>query len=221
MSLPDIEASQKQRTKRKKREKKQIIEISLWINKTKYEYGLLCTFCAKNPAVCHCPLCTDFYCESCDITTHNTKKRKDHVRSPLSKLDLNAAAHIIARTVRRFGHLRILQARCRNKFRRRFDKKTLNYYYVNTVYGTVSWRKPYCLRNEELFPFMPPPYAATKCQNLYHLWKAREKTRNELQLQYCKIFDRSNGKFYYAYNGKSKLIPSSQWTRPHFLGKFH
>ncbi len=223
-ALPPIGAAEqsdapKQRVKRKRKEKKQVIEISLWVNKTKYEFGLLCTFCAKNPAVCHCPSCTDFYCPICDITAHNTKKRKDHVRTPLSKLDLNAAAHIVTRAVRRNGHLRMLQARCRQKIKRYFDRKTLNYFYYNTVYGTVSWKKPYCLRKLELFPYMTPPYAASKCQNLYHLWKAREKTRNELVEQFKKIFDRQSGRFYYAFNGKSKLLPKSSWTKPCFLGK--
>ena len=63
-----------------KKEKKKKIEISLWINKTKYDYGVICTFCAKLPAVCHCPECPDFYCLSCDISAHATKKRKDHIR---------------------------------------------------------------------------------------------------------------------------------------------
>lgn len=209
------------RVKRKRREKKQAIEISLWINKTKYEFGLLCTFCAKIPAICHCPDCTDFYCKSCDITAHNTKKRKDHIRCPLSKLDLNAAAKIVTRTVRRFGLLRVLQRRAREVFVRRFDIKTLNYYYFNKVYKTVSWRKPYCLRKQELFPYMSPQYAACKCQNLYYIWRAREKSRNALLSQYKKIFDRRSGLFYYAYNGKSKLVPRSNWKKHRFLGKFN
>ena len=63
-----------------KKEKKKKIEISLWINKTKYEYGILCTFCAKLPAACHCSECPDFYCPSCDISAHSTKKRQGHIR---------------------------------------------------------------------------------------------------------------------------------------------
>lgn len=206
--------------RRRRKEKKAVIEISLWINGVKYQYGLLCTFCAKIPAVCHCPLCTDFYCEGCDITAHKTKKRKDHIRTRLSKLDLNAAAKLVTRAVRRFGHLRLLQQRCRQLIKRYFDKKTLNYYYFNTVYGTVSWRKPYCLRKLELAPYMQPEYAANKIQNLYYLWRAREKTRQELLSQYKKIFDRSKGKFYYAFNGGSKLLPKASWRKPRFLGKY-
>lgn len=206
---------------RKRRDKKQVIEISLWINGVKYEYGLLCTFCAKLPAVFHCPLCTDFYCPGCDHTAHLTKKRKDHVRSKLSKFDLNRAAAIVTRTVRRFGLLRLLQRRAREVFRRHFDKKTLNYYYLNTRYMTVSWRKPYCLRKQELFPFMTPEYAASKCQNLYYLWRAREKARQQLVLQYAKIFDRQTQRFYYGYNGASALLPRSSWRKPRLLGTPH
>lgn len=205
-------------TKRRKKAKKQIIEISLWVNGCKYEFGLLCTFCAKVPAVCHCPECTDFYCESCDITAHNTKKRKNHIRTQLSKYNLNTAASVVTRAVRRYGHIRIIQERCRKIFKRYFDRKTLNYYYFNPVYATVSWRKPYCLRNLELAPYMTTEYAASKCQNLYHLWIAREKSRNELMRQYRKIFDRNRGEFYYAYNGPSKLLPKANWTKPRLLG---
>jgi hypothetical protein len=66
---------------------------------------------------------------------------------------------------------------------------------------------------------MSPPYAASKCQNLYYLWRAREKARNELPIQYRKIFDRKSGNFYYAFNGKSKLLPRANWTKPKLLGK--
>jgi len=86
-----MEKSEKQKRVKgsKKKEKKKKIEISLWINKTKYEFGLLCTFCAKLPAICHCVECPDFYCVSCDINAHATKKRKDHIRlNYLNSLDL-------------------------------------------------------------------------------------------------------------------------------------
>mmetsp|Transcript_17064 Transcript_17064/g.28887 ORF Transcript_17064/g.28887 Transcript_17064/m.28887 type:complete len:595 (-) Transcript_17064:297-2081(-) len=212
-------ASQSQRKGRKRKEKKQKIEISLWINQTKYEYGLLCTFCTKIPAVCHCPECPDFYCGSCDATAHKTKKRQGHVRTVLSKLDLFTAASLVTRAVRRYGHIRLIQERCRQIFTRHFDRHTLNYYYYNPVYDSVSWRKPYCLRKLEFAPYMEPPYAASKMQNLYHLWRAREKTRERLLSQYSKIFDRKSGYFYYAYNGPSRLLPRQNWDKPKFLGK--
>ena len=213
-------STKESRKTRKKKEKKIKIEISLWINKVKYEYGVLCTFCTKKAAVCHCPECPDFYCETCDVTAHMTKKRKDHKRTKLSHLNLNQAASIVTRCVRYRGHLLMLQARCRATFKRFFDRKTLNYYYCNPVYNTVSWRKPYCLRRLEFAPYMEPEYAASKCQNLYHLWRARLKVRTEMMAQYRKIFDRRGGRFYYAYNGKSKLLPRSSWKKPLFLGWF-
>jgi len=204
--------------KRVKKEKKTQIEISLWINQTKYEYGLLCTFCTKIPAVCHCPLCPDFYCEICDETAHKTKKRKDHIRYKLSKLNLYYASCIVTRAIRRYGHLRLLQQRCRKIIKRYFDVKTLNYYYYNPVYNTVSWNKPYCLKKQAFLPYMKPEYAASKCQNLYYLWLARLKSRKELINQYRKIFDRKSGVFYYAYNGPSKLLPRQSWKKPSLLG---
>lgn len=214
-----IDDPNKKKVKRKRKEKKKDIIISLYINGIAYESGLLCTFCAKIQAVSHCPECTDFYCATCDTTAHNTKKRKFHIRKALSKLNLDAAAGLITRTVRRFGYLRLLQRICRVQFKRIFDRKTLNYYYFNTRYGTSSWRKPYCLRGEELLPYMTPEYAAAKMQNLYRLWRARERVRNFILAQYRKIFDRSRCEFYYAFNGRSRLLPRSSWRKPRMLGK--
>jgi hypothetical protein len=83
----------------------------------------------------------------------------------------------------------------------------------------VSWRKPYCLRKQELFPYLEPERAATICQNVYRIWRARFKTTKELIEQYEKIFDRRYGKFYYAYNGPSKLLPRQSWRIPRFCGR--
>ena len=114
--------------KRKKKEKKQKIEIKLWINKTTYEFGLLCTFCQKLKAIYHCPLCPDFYCAGCDASTHKTKKRRDHVRSKISKYDIQGAALKVTFAVRYGQHVKNIQKRCRAKIRRFFDRKTLNHY---------------------------------------------------------------------------------------------
>ena len=175
-------------------------------------------FLHKLPAVCHCPECPDFYCPSCDVTAHATKKRKDHKRSTLSKLNLDKAASIVTRAVRFNGHLRMLQDRCRKQFRRFFDRKTLNYYYYNPAYDIVSWRRPYCLRKLEFASYMSPYYAACKCQNLYYMWRARQKVRTALLAQYTKIFDRRSGRFYYGFNGPSKLLGRANWRKPRYLG---
>ena len=205
--------------RRKKKEKKAKLEIHLWINCVSYEYGILCTFCTKVPAVVHCPECTDFYCEPCDVTAHNTKKRKGHIRSTMSLLDKDAAAKLVTFAVRYHGHLLRLQKKCRQVIRRYFDPKTLNHYYYNPVYGTVAWRKPYCLRKTELKPFIGPVEAAARMQGMYRCWVARCVTKEKLFDQYRKIFDRRIMQFYYAYNGKSKLIPPQSWKKPRYLGK--
>ena len=41
----------------------------------------------------------------------------------------------------------------------------------------------------------------------------------ELKKQYEKIFDRRYGKFYYAYNGPSRLLPRQSWRSPRFCGR--
>jgi hypothetical protein len=217
MESPAVDARKAKGRRRK--EKKIAIEISLYINGIKYEFGVMCTFCAKKQAVCHCPECTDFYCAGCDLTAHNTKKRKNHVRSSLSDLDMDRAAGYITRAIRRYGIIRMLQSRCRSVFKRYFDRKSLNYYYVNTITQSRSWRKPFFLRKQELFPYMTPFYAACKCQNLYHMWVARDKSRTAISAQYAKIFDRLRGRFYYAFNGPSLLLPRASWKKPRLLGK--
>ena len=96
--MTDRELRQQKRAKgiaKNKKEKKNKIEISLWINKTRYDYGILCTFCAKLPAICHCPECPDFYCSSCDINAHATKKRKDHIRSFIEIFEISKYVYII------------------------------------------------------------------------------------------------------------------------------
>lgn len=176
----------------------------------------MCTFCAKVPAIYHCPECPDFYCAPCDGTVHSHKKRKDHVRSKLSLLTLDAAAKKVTYAVRYHGHLLTLQKKCRAVFRRYFDRVTLCHYYFNPIYKTTSWRKPYCLRKEELFPFLTKEQAATYMCSLYRLWRARVVAITKLKENYVKIFDRNNGKFYYGFKGKSKLIPEASWRRPRY-----
>lgn len=56
------------------------IEISLCINCTPYEYGVMCTFCESKSAVVNCPECDDFFCQDCDMKNHDVKKRKHHIR---------------------------------------------------------------------------------------------------------------------------------------------
>lgn len=195
------------------------VELSLYINKTAYKFGCACTFCNKVTAILHCPDCPDFFCKDCDVTAHSHKKRADHVRFRMSRLNMAQASGFITRFIRLVRHLRRCIGLARKKIRRYFDKRTLCHYYYNTVYGTTSWRKPYVLRSEELFPFWDVPLAASKIQNVYHLWKSRIKINAKLREYYRKIFDRSRGRFYYAWHGPSKLLPEASWRAPKLCGR--
>jgi hypothetical protein len=159
----------------------------------------------------------DFYCEPCDKTAHSHKKRKHHIRAVLSLYDIPQAATICTHAVVFFYHLRNLQRVCRDTIRRYFDPVTLCHFYYNPVYGDVSWRKPYCLRQEELFPFLTPDQAAARMQGLYRMRKARQNTMKEMKIQFQKIFDRSTGRFYFAYTGASPLVAKQSWYPPKVL----
>ena len=198
---------------------KKKVELTLYSRGTPYKFGCLCTFCNKLAATLHCPECPDFFCKDCDITAHSHQKRKDHIRFKLSKLSLAQAGTLITHYVRLVQHLRRCMTLARKRIKRYFDKRTLNHYYFNTVYGMTTWRKPYCLRKEELFPFWDTEYAGSKIQNMYHLWQARFKSNAKLKEYYRKIFSRAHGKFYYAWHGPSKLLPSSSWIAPKLCGK--
>jgi hypothetical protein len=56
------------------------IEISLCINCTPYEHGVICSFCESRPAVLNCPECDEFFCQDCDFKNHDNKKRRHHIR---------------------------------------------------------------------------------------------------------------------------------------------
>lgn len=202
-----------------KKDKKKKLVISLWINQTKYNYGCLCTFCKKQTAILHCKECPDFFCLDCDTTAHATKKRESHVRDKLSKLDLKAASGLLTRYVRLVQHLKRCQKLARKVYRRYFDTRTLCHYYYNSKYGYVTWRKPYCLRLEELFGFYDENSGASKIQCLYHLWKARVKVTEKLILYYRKVFDRAKGRFYYTWLGPGELLPKANWNAPFHFGK--
>lgn len=114
-------------------------------------------------------------------------------------------------------HLRRLQRLCRKKYRRLYDSRSFNHYYVNTVYNTTSWRKPYCLRHEELLPFLTRDEAAARIQGLYRMWTVRVRAIALIKQYYSKIFDRRKERFYYAFIGPSTLIPRQSWIKPVLL----
>ena len=78
----------------------------------------------------------------------------------------------VTRCVRYAQHHLELRRKTRAKIRRFFDRRTLCHYYYNPVYGSVSWRKPYCIRLTDLFPFLDEYMAATWIQGMYHQWYA-------------------------------------------------
>ncbi len=212
-------SSAKMATKKNKEDGGKKIKLSLYINKTPYKFGCLCTFCNKQPAVLHCAECPDFFCAECDVTAHSTKKRAGHVRQKLSKFDLKKASSLVTRYIRLVQHLKRCQIRCRKLYRRYFDRVTLCHYYYNSKWGYVTWRKPYCLRKEELYPFYTEATGATKIQCLYHLWNSRTKINARIKECYIKVFSRDRGRFYYCWLGKSTLIPKSNWKAPFLFGK--
>jgi hypothetical protein len=177
----------------KRKDKKNKVVVSLYVNGIPYEYGCKCTFCQKEKAILHCPECPDFYCENCDYTTHLTEKRKGHVRKKLSHLSLKTASRLVKLAVRYHIGVLFLQKQARKYIRRFFDVKTLCHYYYNTKSRTTSWRKPYCLRKEELFPFLTPETAAERIQGLYRMRVARNRVVALVVGYFKKIFSRAKG----------------------------
>jgi len=116
-------------------------------------------------------------------------------------------------------HLKLLQRLARRKIRRVYCGKTFNHYYFNTVYGTTSWKKPYCLRGAELFPYLTPDEAAARMQGMYRAWIARQRAIRRIFSQYNKLFYRDHGVFYYAFIGPSNLIPRQSYRKPRLLGR--
>ena len=212
--MPDTDGNTKRGRRKKEKQK-----ISLWINQTPYVFGCLCTFCQKQRAIVHCPDCKDFYCMDCDGTTHAVEKRKGHIRSQLSKLDLPTASGLVTRCVRYAQHHLELRRRARATIRRFFDRRSLCHYYYNPVYGTVSWRKPYCIRLQDLFPFLDEYRAACWIQGMYHMWYARYRVVKLLKKYYKKVFDRARGLFYYSYHGTSSLMPRQTWRKSVLFGR--
>lgn len=195
------------------------IDLSLYIDGVTYTYGCICAFCDKERAEYHCIQCKEFQCGPCELEIHSYGKRMGHVRSKLSKYDMQTAAKMITHAVRYHGHLITLQRKCRAVFRRYFNSKAWLHYYYNPIYNTTSWRKPYCLRKLELYPFLTEDGAAARIQGLYRAWAARVYTLQLLKYYYTKLYDRRKGEFYYSYDGKSKILPLQNWQKPLLLTK--
>ena len=205
-----------------KKKEEYTVELTLYIDGVAYEYECLCQFCGIQKAEFHCTKCAEFHCSSCDATFHSFGKRFQHTRSPLSKRNLLEASLMITRCIRFSGHLKRLQRKCREFFRRYYDSKAMKHYYFNSIYKTSSWRKPYCLRRLELCPFLTTEQAAGRIKGLYYMWKARIRAYNLIKEQYSKLFDRNRQLYYYSHNKKvvpshTLFLPRQSWKKPRLL----
>lgn len=205
--------------RRKKKEKKKKIQLSLYVNGIAYKFGKNCTFCEKEKAVFYCPECEDFYCTPCDKTAHSHKKRLTHVRTTLSLYSMEDAAFICTRAMRYLKCLKGLQRRVRKVIQRHFDKESLCHYYYNTLNHQTSWSKPSLLRREELRPFLTPVEAASIMTGMYRQYLGRKKANAEILKQYERLFDRHRMELYYAYIGKSELLVRQSWRQPRLMDR--
>jgi hypothetical protein len=90
---------------------------------------------------------------------------------------------------------------------------------VNSIYKSTSWTKPRCLRGQELTPFMDPDFAARVIQGLNKMNQAKTLVNALLVQKFHKIFDRTKGRFYYVFAGKSKLIARQSWVAPRLCSR--
>lgn len=61
---------------------------------------------------------------------------------------------------------------------------------------------------------MDPEHAVIIIQGLRKMKLARDKVNTLLLQKFHKIFDRTKGRFYYVFAGKSRLIARQSWTAP-------
>ena len=185
-----------------------------------------CTLCTQELALFFCRECSldektkepkekpELFCKGCNVTMHRTEKRKGHIVSNLRKISLKAAAKLVTFAVRYHVGVLNLQKRARMYIRRFFDTKTLCHYYWNSKNGDTLWRKPYCLRKEELFPFLTVETACLRIQGMYRMRISRHRMIALILKHFRKIFDRTSGRFYYTWTGKSEIVPRQKWERP-------
>eukprot|EP01031_Cornospumella_fuschlensis_P039725 gene39725-48366_t len=177
------QAKAKKLGRKRKKERKQVIELSLWINGCKYEFGLL---------------------------SHNTKKRKHHVRSKLSHLNMERAAGLITRAVRRYGHIKLLQ---KSQYRKVFDRAQGRFYYAfhgrSSHLPRSSWRKPRLLGKrsfpKDLQPVYTPDVAALIVQRKWRSILLRQFFRALVRASYDEVWDPIKGRFNYYHRETAVL----------------
>ena len=104
----------------------------------------------------------EFLCDKCDYEKHRHHKRVDHVRTVLNTKIVAENARLIKGLFQWLVARRQLLALCRATYRRFYDSSNRVYFYYNERTYETSWRKPYCLKNEELTPLPTPDYGTRK-----------------------------------------------------------
>ena len=127
----------------RKKVKEKGLDVDLYVAGTKYDCQVICTFCQMEDkfALVFCPACGqkgDFLCEDCDAEVHHHVKRRSHVRTVLSVLDLDDAGQIIISFVRYVACRTNLLKRCRDTFDRFYSANKRMHYYYNLQTGKVQ-----------------------------------------------------------------------------------
>lgn len=178
-----------------------------------------CEFCVNQAkATVYCEACVNFLCSECTSTIHQHGKHAWHKPVPLSHHTLDSAARVIQTLFVCHLHKRRLVRMAQRYIDRYFDSSRMAYYYHNTLTGTTSWRKPFCVGNAELFPLPSNEDCANRVVGLFRILLARRRAREVAKQYWTKIYDRRAQTYYYAYTGKSRLVPRSQWRKPKFFG---
>jgi len=199
----------------KKKQVESGMGVDLHVDGELYQFNTTCTFCQMEDkiALVHCMACKDFLCEDCDAQVHMHAKRKNHIRTVISSFDMDTAGQKIISFIRFIVCQKILKAKVRETFDRFYNPSERMHYYYNLKTNKVQWHKPYCLKSEELRPFMTYDIAAFKIQNLYRVRVAHREVVERLTDQYDKIYDRESGFFYYYYNGVLNPTPTDPNNR--------
>ena len=214
----------KEAAKPKVRKKKNVPTTEIYVNGVVITYKKKCDFCEKKRAVFHCPSCDndgdgdgDFLCDSCDLEVHRHVKRRGHIRTQLPDVTPKEAIHKILGCFRYLSARRALIARCRAEFQRYYDPPAKAYFYARPRFGLTTWTKPLCLKDAELCPYPSFDDYVFRIQGGARAKAARNALVTRITETYEKIFSREYTRFYYHFNGRSKLVPRVRWEKPHFL----
>lgn len=214
----------KEAAKPLKKKKKAAPTKDIYVNGIAIEFKKKCDFCEAKRAVFHCPSCDndgdksgDFLCDKCDLEVHRHVKRRDHIRTQLPDVTVREAIHRILGCFRYLRARRALIARCREEFQRYYDPPAKAYFYSRPRFGETTWTKPLCLKGAELCPYPSFDDYVFRIQGSARSKAARNRLIDLICENYEKIFSREYTRFYYHFNGGSKLVPRVRWEKPHFL----